>query len=100
MKDLKQALADGKVVCGCAAMSCDPKIIEMLGHTGLDFVFIDTEHAPIGSDLNLEHLIRAAEVSGIFPIVRVKENSGHYIHGHGYRKKPLPAAPVAHCPAG
>ena len=79
MIDLKQALSDGKVVCGCASMSCDPKIIEMLGHTGFDFVFIDTEHAPIGSDQNLEHLIRAAEVSGIFPIVRVKENSGHYI---------------------
>ena len=35
MIDLKQALSEGKVVCGCAAMSCDPMIIEMLGHTGL-----------------------------------------------------------------
>ena len=69
MIDLKQALSDGKVVCGCAAMSCDPMIIEMMGYTGFDFVFIDTEHTPIGSDQNLEHLIRAAEVSGVFPIV-------------------------------
>ena len=79
MLNLKKALAEGKPVCGCASMSRSPMIIEMLGYTGFDFVFIDTEHTPISSDQTLENLIRAAEVSGIAPIVRVKENREHYI---------------------
>ena len=79
MLNLKKALAEGKPVCGCASMSRSPMIIEMLGYTGFDFVFIDTEHTPISSDQTLENLIRAAEVSGIVPIVRVKENREHYI---------------------
>ncbi len=76
---VKQALAEGKIVCGCAVMSRSPIIVEMLGYTGFDFVFIDTEHVPIGSDITLENLIRAAEASSITPIVRVKQNSEHYI---------------------
>ncbi len=76
---LKRDLAAGKLVCGCAVMSRSPIIVEMLGYTGFDWVFIDTEHAPIGSDVALENLIRAAEASSTVPIVRVKENKEHYI---------------------
>ncbi len=79
MLNLKKALAEGKTVCGCASMSRSPLIIEMLGYAGFEYVFIDTEHVPISSDQTLEHLIRAAEASGIVPIVRVKENKEHYI---------------------
>jgi len=76
---LRKALAEGKVFCGCGVMSRSPILVEILGYTGFDFVFIDTEHVPIGSDMTLENLIRAAEASNIVPIVRVKENSEHYI---------------------
>jgi len=76
---LKRDLAGGKMVCGCAVMSRSPVIVEMLGYTGFDWLFIDTEHVPIGSDMTLEHLIRAAEASNIVPVVRVKENREHYI---------------------
>ena len=76
---LKHALAEGRVVCGVAVMSRSPILVEILGYSGFDFVFIDTEHAPIGSDMALENLIRAAEASNIVPIVRVKENREHYI---------------------
>jgi 4-hydroxy-2-oxoheptanedioate aldolase len=79
MLNLKKALAEGKPVCGCVSMSRSPMIIEMLGYTGFDYVFIDTEHTPISSDQTLENLIRAAEASGIAPIVRVKENREQYI---------------------
>ena len=51
----------------------------MLGYSGFEWLFIDTEHVPIESGLEMENLIRAAEVSGICPIVRVKENAEHYI---------------------
>ena len=76
---LKSALAEGNVVCGIAVMSRSPIMVEILGYSGFDFCFIDTEHTPIGSDLTLEHLMRAAEASGIVPLVRVKENREHYI---------------------
>lgn len=77
--NLKQDLAAGKVVRGMAVMSRSPMIVEMLGYTGFDWLFIDTEHVPIGSDLKLEEMIRAAEVSGPTPIVRVKENREQYV---------------------
>jgi len=50
---LKRALSEGKVVCGCGVMSRSPILVEILGYTGFDFVFIDTEHVPIGSDMTL-----------------------------------------------
>lgn len=76
---LKRDLAAGKVCAGFAVMSRSPMIVEMFGYSGYDFLFIDTEHVPIGSDLVLENLIRAAEASNITPIVRVKENREQYI---------------------
>jgi 4-hydroxy-2-oxoheptanedioate aldolase len=78
-KGLKNDLAEGKLLCGCAVMSRSPIIVEMLGYSGFDWLFIDTEHTPIGSDVALENLIRAAEASHIATIVRVKENREHYI---------------------
>ncbi len=76
---LKQALAEGKVVCGYGVVTRSPILVEIIGYTGFDFVYIDTEHVPIGSDMTLEHLIRAAEASNTVPIVRVKENKEHYV---------------------
>ncbi len=76
---LKRKLAEGKVACGCVVTSRSPIIIEMLGYCGFEWVFIDTEHVPIESGLELEHLIRAAEASNIVPLVRVKQNAENYI---------------------
>jgi 4-hydroxy-2-oxoheptanedioate aldolase len=76
---LKRDLTSGKTVCGYAVMSRSPLVVEMLGYSGFDWLFIDTEHVPIGSDTTLENLIRAAEVSNTVPIVRVKENREQYI---------------------
>jgi 4-hydroxy-2-oxoheptanedioate aldolase len=76
---LKRAFAEDKVVCGVAVMSRSPILFEILGYSTFDFVFIDTEHVPIGSDITLENLIKAAEASNIVLIVRVKKNREHYI---------------------
>ena len=76
---LKRKLEAGKVACGCVVTSRSPVIIEMLGYAGFEWVFIDTEHVPIESGLELEHLIRAAETSGMTPLVRVKQNQENYI---------------------
>ena len=49
----------------------DPDIIEVLGYSGFDFVILDMEHGQNHIETTL-HLIRAAEIANIIPIVRVQ----------------------------
>jgi 4-hydroxy-2-oxoheptanedioate aldolase len=74
---LKEKLENGGVALGTFMFTYSPTVMEILGHSGFDFVIIDTEHAPTGiSDtITLEHIIRAAEVSGTVPLVRLPERS-------------------------
>lgn len=81
LSNLKKKLEKGETVYGIATTNYSTTFIEMAGYIGFDFVFIDTEHVPIGSDLILENLIRAAEVVKIVPVVRVKENEDYFIRG-------------------
>jgi 4-hydroxy-2-oxoheptanedioate aldolase len=67
----RKKLKDGFVL-GVFSKTCDPAFIETMGYGGLDFVIIDLEHGP-NSVQTVQNLLRAAELSGIFPIVRVKE---------------------------
>jgi 4-hydroxy-2-oxoheptanedioate aldolase len=60
-----------RVVLGTFSKSLDPAFIEIMGHTGFDFVVLDLEHGP-NTVLSLQNLIRAAAVTDLFPIVRVK----------------------------
>lgn len=57
---------------GIFSKTSDPAFIEVMGYAGLDYVIIDLEHGP-NTVQTAQNLIRAAQVSGIFPIVRVKE---------------------------
>jgi 4-hydroxy-2-oxoheptanedioate aldolase len=50
----------------------EPEIPVMLGATGLDFFFIDTEHSPT-SYAQIQALCRAARAAGIVPLIRVAE---------------------------
>ena len=54
-----------------------PTVMEILGYSGFDFVIVDTEHSPTGitDAITLENIIRAAEVSGTVPLVRIPERS-------------------------
>ncbi len=67
-------LMSQRTVVGTFSKSQDPAFIEILGYAGFDFVVLDLEHGP-STVSNLTNLIRAAELSGLFPIVRVKEDS-------------------------
>ena len=60
-----------RVVVGTFSKSLDPAFIEIMGHTDFDFVVLDLEHGP-NTVLSLQNLIRAAAVTDLFPIVRVK----------------------------
>lgn len=50
-------------------MNC-PDAVEVLGLAGLDFIIIDTEHAP-SDQLTLSHMLRAADCVGLPAVVRV-----------------------------
>ena len=52
--------------CGC------PEFLEIAASVGYDFVIIDNEHGLWSCEGNA-HMIRAAESTGIVPIVRVSD---------------------------
>src|SRR5918999_3217421 len=66
---LKQKLKDGKPVFGVMLTFPSPPIVEMLGYMGFDWILLDNEHGSITVD-TAEDVIRAAELTGIAPIVR------------------------------
>jgi 4-hydroxy-2-oxoheptanedioate aldolase len=75
---LKQKLRDGKPVFGSMITFPSPQIVEMLGHMGFDWVLIDNEHGSITID-TAEDMIRAAELTGVAPIVRPVANRADVI---------------------
>lgn len=70
--EVKRKLAAGEEVHGLFNVLPDPAVVEMIGCAGYDFVILDTEHTLV-DPRQLEHLIRAAETSGVTPFVRVPE---------------------------
>ena len=68
----KEKLNNGAI--GIFSKTSDPAYIEGMGFAGADFVILDLEHGP-NTIQATQNLIRAAQVSGIFPIVRVKEDN-------------------------
>lgn len=66
---IKSRLAKGEVVIGpFAGLNC-PDLIEIMGIAGCDFCVIDTEHGPMDPE-SIQGLVRAAELSGMTPVVR------------------------------
>lgn len=71
---LKAKLTAGKKPIGMFVGSGSATVVECLGRTGLDFVILDNEHSPMEAETTME-LVRAAEVSGLCPLARVREIS-------------------------
>ncbi len=69
---IKEKVCGGRKVVGAFLNLESPPAAEILGRLGLDFVIIDTEHGP-GDAESTANMIRACEVSGVTPVVRVKE---------------------------
>lgn len=70
IKDFKNKINSGKPVFGPFMKTCDPGFVEAAGYAGMDFAILDMEHGPI-SIQSMQNNIRAAQVSGILPVVRV-----------------------------
>ena len=71
---LKKSLKEGKNAIGTFVKLNDPSVVEVLGLTGFDFIIIDNEHTAMSKE-SMTALIRATELSGLTPVVRVRENS-------------------------
>jgi 4-hydroxy-2-oxoheptanedioate aldolase len=76
VNELKKKLAAGQTVVGSFAYVPSAKFVEILGWIGFDFVVIDMEHGPIDT-IVAEDMIRAAELSGSTPLIRITHNSRH-----------------------
>lgn len=63
-------LADDDPVFGAWVLSTSPRMAETLAAGSLDWVGIDTEHAPVGPE-RMESLVRAVEPHDATPIVRL-----------------------------
>ena len=70
---LKRKLAADQRVCGVLLEFNCPELLELFGHLGYDFVFLDGQHCGLTPDLG-RAMIRAADVTGLTAIVRVPRN--------------------------
>ena len=75
---LKQKLNDGKAVFGTMLTFPSATMVEMLGSLGYDWILLDNEHGDITVE-NSENMIRAAELTGMAPIVRPIGNELEFI---------------------
>jgi len=66
----KEKLKAGKDVIGVRMDFASPYVLELVGKTGFDFVYFDCEHSSLSVDA-CEEMIRATELVGLTPLVRV-----------------------------
>jgi 2-keto-3-deoxy-L-rhamnonate aldolase RhmA len=69
----KEKMHNGGVCFGTCVTFSDLAVSEALGSAGLDFLWIDAEHAPLSIETIQTHVL-AAELAGVMPIVRVPWN--------------------------
>jgi 4-hydroxy-2-oxoheptanedioate aldolase len=75
---MKQTLAEGKVALGSCLDTHSPSVVEIAGYSGLDFVRIDTEYS-WRRDESFEHMMRAAALAEVTPLVRVQKSAPYLI---------------------
>jgi 4-hydroxy-2-oxoheptanedioate aldolase len=74
----KQKLQAGETVLGCWFRYTDASLVEFVAYQGWDFVVFDGEHGPL-EPRDCENAVRAAELRGVTPLVRVAANEAPLI---------------------
>jgi 4-hydroxy-2-oxoheptanedioate aldolase len=69
----KAKIQAGETVFGCFVRYADASLVEMMGYQGWDFLVFDGEHGTL-EPRECEHLVRAAELRDVTPLVRVTAN--------------------------
>jgi 2-keto-3-deoxy-L-rhamnonate aldolase RhmA len=75
---LKSTIAQDRAAIGSWVTLTDAAVVELMGLAGYDFALIDIEHASLDYQ-TVENMIRAAEIVGITPLVRVGQNQENVI---------------------
>jgi 4-hydroxy-2-oxoheptanedioate aldolase len=70
---LKAKLKQGEAVFGCFFRYADPSLVDFLGFQGWDFFVFDGEHGTL-QPRECENLVRAAELRGVTPLIRMTTN--------------------------
>lgn len=70
---LKQRIQHGEMILGTWCILPSASNVNVIADAGLDFVVIDMEHGPISYE-TAENMVRAAEVGGCTPLIRVPKN--------------------------
>ncbi len=70
---IKAGLKEGKSYVGTFVKMTDASSVEIISMCGFDFIIIDCEHTHFSKE-TMVSLLRASDISGILPIVRVREN--------------------------
>jgi 4-hydroxy-2-oxoheptanedioate aldolase len=72
-REIIQALHDGWHVFASAVVGMSPQWPELAKKTGIDFVFVDTEHIPLDRQ-TLSYLCQTYQALGLPPVVRIPCN--------------------------
>ncbi len=75
---IKDKLMAGKKVLGSWCSIPSTGLVEIIAHSGLDFIVLDAEHGPLGME-TAQDMARVAEGCGLVPLVRVPTNEDHVI---------------------
>ena len=78
MNNLKERMQSGETVFGTWNMLPSGFVIDVVARTGIDFVVIDMEHGTMSFE-TAEEMVRAAQVHGIQPIIRVGDDQENTI---------------------
>jgi 4-hydroxy-2-oxoheptanedioate aldolase len=74
----KAKLKAGEPIFGCFVRYPNATLVEVLGYQPWDFLVFDGEHGTLEPQ-DCENMVRAAELRGVTPIVRVTTNQPHII---------------------
>lgn len=74
IEEFRKKMENGQKVQGMFMKTTDPAFVEAAGYAGMDFAILDMEHGPAGIE-TMQNLIRAAQIAGILPVVRVPDIS-------------------------
>lgn len=67
--EVLRKLRGGESTLGCFVGLGSPSVVELLGHAGLDWLILETEHNGLDA-AEVEHLLRAADTTDAVAIVR------------------------------
>ncbi len=75
---VRERLGKDEIALGGTAQIGSPEIVELIGHAGYDWVWIDAEHGSFDFE-TVVSMIRAAEATGVTPIVRVPDHNRSFL---------------------